>query len=579
MIDIQSTILFLLITFSISSLVLVNYLWGRKRIPGALAYAFVNLSCAIWCVGYIIELWMPDINSKMLGVKVQYTMGIPFVSVFFFFASIAYRTRGRRPTTKEIILSLIIPFITMILMWTDEYHNLMYINEDVQKIGSFVFIVKDWGIWYYVNIAYSYFVLFAGTIILLLSLRKIEKLYRLQTWMLIIGLCISWLFNVIYLAGSSSFMRFDITPIGFAISNAIITFALFRYRLFDVIPAARDTVFESMDNGVIVIDNFERVVDMNPAAIRIFGMRGLIGNSILELFEEFKVDPTEIRSGKISRTEIVYNNINYDLIISPVLDRSYKIAGSVIYFHDITDLKKTQKELSDSNNAKDKFFSIIAHDLKNPFFGIIGLSGMIKEDYSIMTDDQKKEMVTDINELAVNTYKLLENLLEWSRQQTGTIEFTPKLFNLSSLIDENIKSVKQRAQLKNIGITPDYEEEVFVFADENMINTVIRNLISNALKFTNPEGLINVSVKNIEHYIRVSVTDNGVGMNVETKKKLFRIEYNIKSIGTSGEKGSGLGLLLCKEFVDRNGGKMWAESEIDKGSTFYFSLPLKESLS
>jgi PAS domain S-box-containing protein len=575
MTGISKIFLILLIGFTFSSFLVIYYLWRRRRAPGAVPFIYVNFSMMIWCTGYFIELIMPDLDSKMFGVKIQYTFGIPTVSIFFFIAALSYKSLGKSPKFFTRIILLIIPLLSMIFMWSDDLRSLFYINEHLVKDGTYFFIEKQWGIWYYVQVSYSYSMLAAAAFVLLFSLKRERTFYKLQSLHLIFAVAFPLICNVIYLIGSNSFMKFDLTTVGLGVSNIILALTLFKFRLFDVIPAARDVVFESIENGVIVADNFDRVVDMNPAAIRIFGMHGLIGNYLSDLFEELNINLQNIKTGKITKVETTYKDVVYELMISPIFDMNETATGSIIYFYDINNLKKAQKELSESNNAKDKFFSIIAHDLKNPFFGIIGLSDLLREDFPDLNDEERIGMISNINELAKNTYKLLENLLDWSRQQTGRMEFDPRSINIASLIDENIKNVQYQAQLKKISVIREDQNDAVVFADNNMINTTIRNLISNALKFTPSDGIVIISVLNKKDSVEVSIKDSGLGMDRETQDRLFHIEHNIKSVGTSGEKGSGLGLLLCKGFVEKNGGKIWVESELGKGSKFTFSLPVK----
>ena len=236
-------------------------------------------------------------------------------------------------------------------------------------------------------------------------------------------------------------------------------------------------------------------------------------------------------------------------------------------------LQISQNELKAANSSKDKFFSIIAHDLKNPFNGIIGLSSLLIEDYDSFPAWEQKEFIQNIKTTAENTFRLLQNLLEWSQTQTGKIHFEPVQFNLSSIITEIVDLVKTSASNKNISLNSVISSDIQVFADKNMIHTVIRNLALNAVKFTRNGGKILLSARKINGQVEVSVTDNGIGINPETMKKLFCIDCNVASYGTEGEQGTGLGLILCKEFVDKNRGTIRIESEPGAGSTFTIVLP------
>jgi len=236
-------------------------------------------------------------------------------------------------------------------------------------------------------------------------------------------------------------------------------------------------------------------------------------------------------------------------------------------------LQFSQRELKSANASKDKFFSIIAHDLKNPFNAIIGLATMLIEDYDSFSHEEQMDFLMNIKSSAENTYRLLQNLLEWSQTQTGKIVFEPTQFYLQPIVNEIIDLVKVSADNKNIGMEMDIPKTIQVFADKNMINTVIRNLLLNAVKFTRKGGFVKIFARLIEDKVAISVEDNGVGISPEKLENLFSIDVNIASHGTEGEEGTGLGLILCKEFIEKNEGKIFVESKLCVGSTFTIKLP------
>lgn len=238
---------------------------------------------------------------------------------------------------------------------------------------------------------------------------------------------------------------------------------------------------------------------------------------------------------------------------------------------------KTQNEkLKQLNLTKDKFFSIIGHDLKNPISSLISFSNLLTNHIDRLSKEEIRTLAVEFDKTLKNSYNLLDNLLEWSRSQTEQIEYKPVNFDLRVIINENRELIAAQAISKNINIKADDIPRTIVYADKNCINTVLRNLISNAIKFTNKGGEVSISVDHDADSIIVSVSDNGVGMNKETVKKIFKIDNKHATLGTDKEKGTGLGLVLCKEFVEINKGKIWLKSEPGKGSTFYFSLPGKK---
>ncbi|MFA7420095.1 MAG: PAS domain S-box protein [Melioribacteraceae bacterium] len=236
--------------------------------------------------------------------------------------------------------------------------------------------------------------------------------------------------------------------------------------------------------------------------------------------------------------------------------------------------QKIAEELKTLNNTKDKFFSIIAHDLKNPFITILGFSDLLLTDYSELSDDERKFYLEEMKKSAEVSHNLLQNLLQWSRSQTGRIDFIPSEIPLANLIKVNLELLETTAARKGIQIKYDIQRNINVFADEDMLNTVIRNLITNAIKFTGKGGTITIQVEEQSKYAEIRVIDTGVGMDDKALSNLFRLDISHTSFGTNSEAGTGLGLILCKEFIEKQGGKIRVESEVGKGSRFIFNLPL-----
>lgn len=275
------------------------------------------------------------------------------------------------------------------------------------------------------------------------------------------------------------------------------------------------------------------------------------------------------KNGTIKHTLVSSENIY-------VQDKKYRFT----VVNDITDriisekaLKKSEEELRQLNVTKDKFFSIIAHDLKSPFHSIMGFSELLveqvrKQDYDGMI--KFAEIILNSSHRAVD---LLMNLMEWSRSQTGRMEFNPENIEMVEFINEMIPMFDDIARQKSIVITQELPLNAAVFADQAMINTVLRNLISNAIKFTMPGGEIVISVAKKPNEITVSVKDSGIGISADRIDKLFHFDESYSTPGTNNEKGTGLGLILCKEFVEKHGGRLWVESEQGKGSTFSFEIP------
>jgi len=238
-------------------------------------------------------------------------------------------------------------------------------------------------------------------------------------------------------------------------------------------------------------------------------------------------------------------------------------------------IEKSENELRVLNASKNKFFSIIAHDLKNPLHSILGYSYLLNKDYDRFTEDERRKFAFDIHQSTNNIFRLLQNLLEWSRSQTGRLHYSPVVVEYQRILDNSLSVLRSLADQKNIAIKTGNDPELKIFADPLMIETVLRNLINNAIKFTPESGQIEVSAKEADGRILISVSDTGIGISEEEAQNLFRIDSKVKRKGTNNEDGSGLGLILCHEFIIKHNGKIWVESSPGKGSEFIFSIPAK----
>ena len=236
-------------------------------------------------------------------------------------------------------------------------------------------------------------------------------------------------------------------------------------------------------------------------------------------------------------------------------------------------LKKNNAELNDNNATKDKLFSIIAHDLRNPVGNILVISDLLRLSLKNQEQENLAELIEIIGYQAKETLELLETLFEWAKSQTGQITYKPEILNIKTIIEQVIEIHNPAAQLKGIAIDSETSDEIQIFADKNMLNTILRNLITNAIKFTYRGGLIQISAKQKTDSTEITITDNGVGMNEKTLDSLFHIETTHTTVGTANEKGTGLGLIICKEFIEKHGGQIRIISTLNTGSKFIFNLP------
>ncbi len=240
------------------------------------------------------------------------------------------------------------------------------------------------------------------------------------------------------------------------------------------------------------------------------------------------------------------------------------------------DIKHKNAELQRLSDDKDILMSILAHDLITPFNSMLGFLDLLSENLREYDVNTLENYISIVNNSAKGAFNLLNDILLWTRSQSGAIPFEPKIFNLKSSIEEVTEFLKPNANTKNITINIDESDKTVVFADVDMLNTILRNLISNAIKFTDLGGIVNISSERTESDILVTISDNGIGIAPNILPRLFDTTKLYSTRGTANEKGTGFGLMLCKKFVEEHGGEIWAESELGKGSKFKFTLPLNE---
>ncbi|MDR3668739.1 MAG: PAS domain-containing sensor histidine kinase [Ignavibacteriaceae bacterium] len=267
---------------------------------------------------------------------------------------------------------------------------------------------------------------------------------------------------------------------------------------------------------------------------------------------------------------------------APIRNDYGEIIGTFGITRDITESKKAQEALEQSeiklkelNAIKDKFFSIIAHDLRGPFNGLFGLLDMVREDFDEIGVDEVKENLETMNEILRNLFQLLEDLLEWGRIQRNVFDYSPTNENICQTIKNVVDLYRINAKNKGINLILNLPESLLIEFDKKMISTVIRNLLTNAIKFTEPRGTIKISTMDGSNKIIISVEDTGVGISNDNLHRLFNLTEYFSTKGTNNESGTGLGLILCKEFIEKHGGKMSVETELKKGSIFSFSIPKK----
>lgn len=408
-------------------------------------------------------------------------------------------------------------------------------------------------------------------------------------------------------------LPYEVIPVGLTSCSRFIDGLIYnwRYKVQNVGLSNRmaslsrksadySTIFSQLERLVDITDE-RLIVDVCFALLNLlYSPGGLsykkISEDEIEIIEFIGVrTASSPKSNEGFKIEVIFNSKllgEFDIsdIQFPEYIDEYKKTGQILSHvfsisianarkYEIMDAQKNELEhylleLEKTNATKDKFFSILSHDLRNPLGTALNLSEVLKSKAEDADNNEILKLSLMVNSSISSTFNLMSNLLDWSRTQTNKIVVEPEEIRLSELVDDEISMLKNQADSKNIVVKSELSDKLTVMADLNMLRTVVRNLISNSIKYCNKTGSIIVSSEITSRFVQISVKDNGIGMESDKVKQLFKIEKANSTPGTNKEKGTGLGLILCKEFVEKHNGTIWAESKVGVGSTFYFTIPV-----
>lgn len=545
-------------------------------------FGFMMLGIAIWALSYGFELSSYTLEEMLFWIKIEY-LGIAFIPAFWLLFISRYTGKDKWLSNTNFILLMKIPVITLLLVWTNNLHHLHYKSVSVDRSGEFPLLSIESGPWYIVHTIYFYLLLAWGVFLLIDKFRRADPVFKKQNLSLMIAAFIPWIANLAYLMGFRPMGHIDSTPFAFILTAIAISIGLVKFKLMDIIPIARDKVIDAMNQGLIVADSMGRIIDLNRETRVIFSLPGesMIGRNIESIFsgqQELLEFIKEKKHGQI-KIKIQKNEkpVFLEVNLSHLFEDTLIYSGLILLIKDISDqvrienkIKAQAEQLQASNKLKDRLFSIISHDLRGPLINLNDIIKLLNE--GTISQEEFHAIIPVISRNIGYTTGLLENLLYWSRSQLQGEMINPVLFNLKEVCDNILHLFENAIAEKMLKVENNIAESCIVYADKDMIQLVMRNLISNATKFSKRGGSITLNSATKGEYSEICCTDTGVGISETNIKKLFELE-TFTTRGTENEQGTGLGLLLCKDFVEKNGGTIRVESALDKGSTFCVKIP------
>ena len=586
------------------ALSLAAFVWRSRETPGARAFAFMMLSASWWAICNALEYLSVDMRVKIFWSQMAYfgTISLP---VFWLEFVLRFCRRDQILKRRVAAASLwLIPLVTIILAWTNEWHFLLW--SDITPLPDSTLLVYGHGAWFWVYAVYSYALLMTGSLILLMTvLVKYPLTYKRQVVALVIGIALPWIANLIYLLPFNPFPGIDLTPFAFSLAGIVYFWSFFRLKLLQIVPIARDTLVESMSDGILVLDQEYHIIDTNPAALRMLGIssRDLLGQQIGKVFsmpeDTFYFPEGEIKPGGEANAQKQMEMVIHrdpisilDLTISPLRDPGVKMFGWLVLMRNITERKQMEEELRKARDAaeaasryKSEFLANMSHEIRTPMNAVIGMSSLLLD---TPLNEEQRDWLEIIRNSSEALLGIINDILDYSRIESGKLPLEHQAFSLRACIEESLDVVAVRAAEKNLELLYEVDDSipVQIMGDSMRLRQVLVNLLNNAVKFTaSGEVLLSVTrgvIVNLEqgqtptdlNWLEVyfAIKDTGIGIPQERLDRLFQPFSQVDTSITRRFGGSGLGLAICRRLVEMMGGRIWADSTSGQGSTFYFTI-------
>ncbi|BBI31295.1 sensor histidine kinase [Cohnella abietis] len=576
----------ILLSLATALMLFVMYLSYRKRhLQVARTMIFVMLAASCYAFGYAFEILSESLEGVKLSLQFEY-LGIPFVSAFWLLLVIQFTGTAARHRKLLVLLLFVIPIATFVLHLTNDWHHLIYI-EYVRNAESAIpvyYTVK--GPWYSVHAFYNYTILLFGILLFIPMYLRSLPIVRKQIAVLIVGAATPMLFNIAYMFGKV----IDFTPFGFAASGVVYAWGIFRFHLLRLTPLAFAKVFDTIRDGVVLLDYEDQIINHNKAAEEVFpelsGTKSFPaqGKDVLSAYPELlqRISASDSQDERFTFQSYQSDrHKHYICSLSFIYDTGVTPIGKMLMFNDVTELMENEaklreksQRLSQLNEFKDKLFTVVAHDIRDPIALLVSLTELLGEEPTD-ADIAHAEVFQEIRRQVSSTFHLVDNLLDWYRSQNGAVSFRPVVWNLQQVVRQALSLAGARANMKQIQMIELVDESLTVNADKEMLDLILRNLLSNAIKFTGIGGRIEIGATMEGGLVHISVRDNGAGIDEETSRLLRQEELFFKKPGFVNEGGEEVrfGLVLTREFLRIHGGSLQFESIPGEGTTFIIALP------
>jgi signal transduction histidine kinase len=552
---------------ALASAVVAVFAWQRRKARGAFPLMLIMLSLFIWSGTYAIHWLTRDPQTRLFWLDATY-IGVVSVSAAFFVFGLDYTGRDRWLNIRTYLLLAVEPVLTLILLWTDGYHGLFFAGRRTPGASD----ILEGGPWFWINVVYSYGMLLVTLAMLVQMAIQSRRPYRIQAILIVFGGLLPWIGNILSLAGIK-LPGLDTTPIAFTATGIVFAFALLGTRLFDLVPVARSVLIERMNDGLLVLDMQDRVVDANPAALRMLDKTGdqVIGQPVSTVFDT-RTFLVEQFAGKYDlRTEVITSQDPlrcYDVQIAPLLSKQGRLTGRLVTWYDISERKLAEMEREQLIAELDTYAHTVAHELKSPLALVIGFIDLLADAGGDGLEEPLRVYVSQIEQSSRKMLAIVDELLLFSRVRRQT-DIPAEEIDMLALVQGALDRLQHLIiERQPRIILPESWPPVRGYGP--WVEEVWANYLSNALKYGGTPPVIELGAGPVENgVVRFWVRDNGAGVPEEEQRWLFQPTDQFDR----QHGGHGLGLSIVRRIVEKLGGTVSVESRAGEGSTFYFTLP------
>ncbi|OAS18364.1 sensor histidine kinase [Paenibacillus oryzisoli] len=552
---------------------LLAYALLYREERGVRYFAWTMACRVVYAVSVIIELNSESLSTKLFFRHMEQT-ALTFIVPFMVLCVLDLFGKDEGLTLRRKMLIFSIPVGWNLLIWTDPYTG--FINRSIMLVDGQLELTKSpFSIGF--NL-FCYMILGICVFFLVLYVRNVRiEMRKPWVWVIVFG-CMTLIMEMVKLANPKLSSWLLPITVFCGIFGLLMLWVIFRNKLFSIVPMARNVIVETMQEGILIVNDRGKVIESNAYLNPLFEHQGHIivaGRNVGELLREW---PQWLEACQRMEEGSFEINGNYEDETKVLMVKVYTLGnerdrklGTVSILFDITEKQQRLEQLAQLNRMKDQLFTVVSHDIRDPLAVQINLIELLEEDKDAFSDEHY-ETIGMLSGQIRNTYVLVLNILGWFRGQKEGVVLHPESQDLPDLIWEAYRMLMIRSEAKFVNLHIDVEDGTRIYADREAIMMVFRNLLSNAIKFSNRGGLIHVTAEASYGRIIIAIRDHGVGMSEEQVKDLFDDSRFDSSIGTDGERGTGLGLHVSRQFVRMSGGDIWVESKLGEGSTFYFSL-------